>query len=177
MKVVSHRKSHYTWVVPWAIFMEQNLTFGLVIGMLTILKTAWPKGLSFTNYVCNKCSYTQNPNVSTTPIKAIWCQQCLPLSVVQMKGKHCLKPHCHNGVVDNEVYILFWPSMNGGSETHASLSHSGGVLRQYLILWKKNISYVIFGNNMICFFFDKKKRPKMFHDGKLIFWSFATFLV
>ena len=28
------------------------------------------------------------------------CQQCLPLSVVQLKGKHCRKPHCHNGVVD-----------------------------------------------------------------------------
>ena len=25
--------------------------------------------------------------------------QCLPLSVVQLKGKHCRKPHCHNGVV------------------------------------------------------------------------------
>ena len=28
------------------------------------------------------------------------CQQCLPLSVVQLKSKHCRKPHCHNGVVD-----------------------------------------------------------------------------
>ena len=28
------------------------------------------------------------------------CQQCLPLSVVQLKGKHCRKPHCRNGVVD-----------------------------------------------------------------------------
>ena len=27
-------------------------------------------------------------------------QQCLPLSVVQLKGKHCLKPHCRIGVVD-----------------------------------------------------------------------------
>jgi hypothetical protein len=26
--------------------------------------------------------------------------QCLPLSVVQLKGKHCRKPHCYNGVVD-----------------------------------------------------------------------------
>jgi hypothetical protein len=39
-------------------------------------------------------------NVSTTPITAMGCQQCLPLSVVQLKGKHCRKPHCHNGVVD-----------------------------------------------------------------------------
>ena len=28
------------------------------------------------------------------------CRQCLPLSVVQLKGKHCRKPHCRNGVVD-----------------------------------------------------------------------------
>ena len=31
---------------------------------------------------------------------AMGCQQCLPLSVVQLKGKHCRKPHYHNGVVD-----------------------------------------------------------------------------
>ena len=40
------------------------------------------------------------PNVSTTPIMAMGCRQCLPHSVVQLKGKHCRKPHCHNGVVD-----------------------------------------------------------------------------
>ena len=28
------------------------------------------------------------------------CRQCLPLSVVQLKGKHCRKPHCRNGVKD-----------------------------------------------------------------------------
>ena len=40
------------------------------------------------------------PNVSTTPITAMGCRQCLPSSVVQLKGKHCRKTHCHNGVVD-----------------------------------------------------------------------------
>ena len=39
-------------------------------------------------------------NVSTTPITAMGCRQCLPLSVVQLKGKHCRKLHCRNGVVD-----------------------------------------------------------------------------
>ena len=34
------------------------------------------------------------------------CRQCLPLSVVQLKGKHCRKLHCHNGVVDT-----FGPSL------------------------------------------------------------------
>ena len=41
-----------------------------------------------------------SPNISTTPITAMGCRQCLPLSVVQLKGKHCRKCHCHNGVVD-----------------------------------------------------------------------------
>ena len=27
-------------------------------------------------------------------------RQCLSLSVVQLKGKHCRKPHCRNAVVD-----------------------------------------------------------------------------
>ena len=40
------------------------------------------------------------PNVSTTPITAMGCRKCLPLSVVQLKGKHCRKPHYRNGVVD-----------------------------------------------------------------------------
>ena len=39
-------------------------------------------------------------NVSTTPITAMECLQCLPFSVVQLKGKHCGKPHGRNGVVD-----------------------------------------------------------------------------
>ena len=38
-----------------------------------------------------------------TPIRAMGCWQCLPLSVVLLKGKHCRKPHCRNGVVDR-----FW---------------------------------------------------------------------
>ena len=50
------------------------------------------------------------------------CQQCLPLSVVQLKGKHYRKPHCHNGVVDTFgpglfeidstpiMCVLFWVS-------------------------------------------------------------------
>ena len=39
-------------------------------------------------------------NVSTTPITAIGCWQCLPLSVVRLKGKHCRKLNCRNEVVD-----------------------------------------------------------------------------
>ena len=42
----------------------------------------------------------KGPNVSKTPITAMECRQCLPLSVVQLKSKHCRKPHCRNGVLD-----------------------------------------------------------------------------
>ena len=42
----------------------------------------------------------ESPNISTNPIMAMGCWQCLSLSVVQLKGKHCRKPHCRNGVVD-----------------------------------------------------------------------------
>jgi hypothetical protein len=31
---------------------------------------------------------------------AMGCQQCLPLSVVPLKGKLCQKAHCRNGDVD-----------------------------------------------------------------------------
>ena len=46
-------------------------------------------------------------NVSTIPITAMGCQQCLPLSVVQLKDKHCWKLHCRNGVLDKfKQYVL-----------------------------------------------------------------------
>ena len=47
------------------------------------------------------------PNVFTIPIKAMGCRQCLFLNVVQLKGKHCPKPHCRNGVVDMFRHRLF----------------------------------------------------------------------
>ena len=28
------------------------------------------------------------------------CRQCLLINVAQLKGKHCRKPHCCDGVVD-----------------------------------------------------------------------------
>ena len=42
----------------------------------------------------------EGPNVSTTPITAMGCRKCLPLIVVQLKGLHCRKSHCRNGVLD-----------------------------------------------------------------------------
>ena len=43
---------------------------------------------------------------TTTPIMAMGRRQCLPLSVVQLKGKHCRKPHCRNGVVTRYVWAI-----------------------------------------------------------------------
>ena len=45
-------------------------------------------------------SYMKSSKISTTPIMAMGCRQCLPFSVVQLKSKRCQKLHCRNGVVD-----------------------------------------------------------------------------
>ena len=47
-------------------------------------------------------------NVSTTPITAMGSRQWLSLGVVQLKGKHCRKPHCRNGVVDTFGLCHLW---------------------------------------------------------------------
>ena len=47
----------------------------------------------------------QNDSAWTDLQLPLW--QCLPLTVVQLKGKHCRKPHCHNGVVDMFGPCLF----------------------------------------------------------------------
>ena len=68
-------------------------------------------------------------NVSTTPITAMGCWQCLPLSVVQLKGKHCRKLHCRNdGVVNTFQPRLSWlPELldSGAPETFRPLRPSG----------------------------------------------------
>ena len=51
-------------------------------------------------------SHMSKPELSTTPVKAMGCLQCLPLSVVQLRGKHYRKPHCRNGVVDTFGLIV-----------------------------------------------------------------------
>ena len=59
-------------------------------------------------------------NVSTTPIMAMGCRQCLPLSVV-----HCRKPHCHKGVVD----------MLGLNFRSAAEVHGNVVKSEKLYIW------------------------------------------
>ena len=64
-----------------------------------------------TQVISNPKCMSEGPNVSTTPITAMGCRQCLSLSVLQLKGKHCRKPHCHNGVIDmfrqKPMYIYY----------------------------------------------------------------------
>jgi hypothetical protein len=57
-----------------------------------------------------KFSSWLGPNLSTTPIMEMGCRQCLPLSVVQLKCKHCWQIHCSNGVVDSFELAPLRPS-------------------------------------------------------------------
>ena len=59
------------------------------------------------HFLSCQASFGKPPNVSTTPITAMGCRQCLSLSVVQLKGKLCQQPHCRNGVVDTFRYHLW----------------------------------------------------------------------
>ena len=53
---------------------------------------------------------TPGPNVSTTPSMAVGCLAMFTSQIVQLKGKHCQKLHCRNGVVDT-----FRPGVPGGA--------------------------------------------------------------
>ena len=91
------------------------------------------------------CTKIQCPNISTTPITAMECRQCLPLSVVQLKGKHCQKPHCCNGVVDTfgqGNICKYW----------SSLFSNGFVVNMY-----PQIIYLIY--NIGVFYEGPKDRP------------------
>ena len=84
------------------------------------------------------------PNVSTTPIMAMGCQQCLPLSVVQLKGKHCPKPHCCNGVVDTLGKSVI--SRSG----YQALDRQSSELRRLVERYKKAFLFCCFPK---CWFF------------------------
>ena len=73
-------------------FWRRDFFFCIKMGQGVLgLSPAWEE---------NKQTMWYSPNVSTTSVTAMGCRQCFPLSVVQLKGKHCPKPHCCNGVVD-----------------------------------------------------------------------------
>ena len=74
-----HAKIDYTNIQIYLHLMAFHITYNFV------------PSFKFQNYILQHCR-----NVTTTPITAMGCRQCLP----QLKGKHCRKPHCRNGVVD-----------------------------------------------------------------------------
>jgi hypothetical protein len=61
-----------------------------------------------------------SPNVSTTPVTAMGCRQCLPLSVVQLKGLTVPK-----------WVLINWPKI---SKMHQNLSAQA---QKFRIWWKK----------------------------------------
>ena len=78
-------------------FMWPNFKVQITQGDLTQIFPTIPNPIANLDFLMK----IQNcPNVPTTPIMAMGCKQCLPLSIVQLKGKHYRKPHCRNGVVD-----------------------------------------------------------------------------
>ena len=71
---------------------KRSNIFHINLQIIYVFKDAQIKVPTFNGQLC--------PNVSKTPITAMGCRQFLPRSVVQLKGKHCQKNHCCNGVVD-----------------------------------------------------------------------------
>ena len=65
---------------------------------------------NFNSRISLKLDVNPGPNVSTTPITAMGCRQCIPRSVVQLKGKHIRKPYCRNGVVDTFIVRALGPT-------------------------------------------------------------------
>ena len=71
---------HYVWKAIFTAGIDNNGTCG------TVFKMVWVPGWNIIARTYLRLPLRQ------------W--QCLPLSVVQLKGKHCRKPHSRNGVVD-----------------------------------------------------------------------------
>ena len=76
-----------------------NIVYGW--SLRKIVQEFWPEWVKIASVKSAGANFflIHCPNVSTTTITSMGCWQCLPLSVVQLTGKHCGKPHCCNGVV------------------------------------------------------------------------------
>ena len=61
------------------------------------------------------------------------CQQYLPLSVVQLKGKHCRKPHCCNGVLD-----MFGHGLEGSGDVVCLGGHRSQGDLEGPVVWEVN---------------------------------------
>ena len=91
----------YNW---GKIFIKPHLNFDKAKLIQVTLLTTCPIDLQAAN--------RQGSNLSTTPITAMGCRQCLPLSVVQLKGKHCQKTIAVNpiavaGCILHRACLLF----------------------------------------------------------------------
>ena len=137
VEIITNHIVHF-WTIldkntqKWILCMDENY------------RTTWSSLFRQQESLCN--GHWLCPNVSTTPITAMGYWQCLTLSVVQLKGKHCRKPHCHNGVVDTfGQYLEIW-NQNGtyGSTLYlvylvfSFLQHR---LRQYYIIFHHFAAY------------------------------------
>ena len=90
-----HNVYDYKLVLPCNEKYCSQIAFFCVVRLARILQLKrMNNSLVFVFHV-RLCS-----NISTTPITAMGCRQFLPLSFVRMKGKHCQKTRCRNGVVD-----------------------------------------------------------------------------
>ena len=93
-------KAGLGWTICLIFFTASNVSYNLYLyTQEPPLKDPKKKGM----YILIKVALVDIPcpNVSTTPIMVMGCWQCLPLSVVKLKGKHCRNPNCRNGIVDS----------------------------------------------------------------------------
>ena len=86
------------------------------------------------------CPKYLGPNVFKTPITSMGCRQCLPLSVVQLKGKHCRKLHCRNGVVDTFGQLLITELISISKTFHVKDCYfKNGELNHFDLFWDSDI--------------------------------------
>ena len=73
-------------------------------------RAQWPKNFAGTNLTIFENTSSRVlmliPKRTYNPITAMGCRQCLPLNVVQLKGKRCQKLHCRNELFERCVLKL-----------------------------------------------------------------------
>ena len=103
-----YNKTQFLHFIPWISWIDiMNAYHGCISDFLK------RKSEAFDPAPCNKAAFfyfihfpngeknwkakSDSPNVSKTPITAIERWQCL---LLKLRGKHCRKQHCLDGVVD-----------------------------------------------------------------------------
>ena len=94
-----HKSQSISQFSDFLFFSIENITLGTFFG-IDIFDNFYFQNLLLCSIFWQP--YSLLPKWSTTPIMAMGCRQCLPLSIyLKLIGKHWQKPHCHNGVVDH----------------------------------------------------------------------------